>query len=85
MTLTKEQKNQFFQDGYIVVKELLTTDELETPVQPLRRPCARSRPRLPGRQRLSPTLRERLKPRNRPHRTEADMTDAALRFTRKGK
>ena len=30
MTLTKEQKNQFFQDGYIVVKELLTTDELET-------------------------------------------------------
>ena len=30
MTLTKEQKNQFFQDGYIVVKELLTTEELET-------------------------------------------------------
>ena len=30
MALNEEQKTQFFQDGYIVIKELLTTDELET-------------------------------------------------------
>ena len=30
MALTEAQKTQFFQDGYIVVKELLTTDELAT-------------------------------------------------------
>ena len=30
MALTQEQKSRFFEDGYIVVRELLTADELET-------------------------------------------------------